>query len=74
MSKVIIYKRDNGILAVVIPTADALATLGIEAIALKDVPTGKPFNIVDEAFLPPTRNERDAWTIDNIELTDGVGK
>lgn len=42
MAKVIIYKQGSGIVAVIYPTQEAIAVLGIEAIAVKDVPTGAP--------------------------------
>lgn len=73
MTQVIIYKNDEGGVAVIHPTPEALATYGIEAIALKDVPAGKPFKIIDAADLPTDRTYRDAWTVDETELTDGVG-
>lgn len=73
MSQVIVYLQDNGGVSVVYPTAEALALLGIQGIAKKDVPTGKPFKIMDTSLLPPDRTQRDAWTIDDAELTDGVG-
>ena len=71
MNQVIIYNQDNGIPAVVIPTQEALATYGIMAIAIKDVPAGKPFKIVDAADLPDTPQE--TWTVSDADLTDGVG-
>ena len=70
--KVIIYKQDNGRLAVIYPAPDALAAYGIEAIAIKDTPVGKPFKIIDTKDLPP-RDQRNGWTIDDALLTDGVG-
>jgi hypothetical protein len=73
MNQVIIYKQDNGVLAVVRPTEEALAKYGIEAIALKDVPAGKPYKIVDASEIPTDRSQRNAWTVDDAELTDGVG-
>lgn len=73
MSQVIIYNQDNGVLAVVYPTAEALASLDINAIAQKDVPTGKPYKIIETNELPATRELRDAWKIADNELTDGVG-
>lgn len=73
MNQVIIYKQDNGIVAIVRPTEYALSKYGIAAIAQKDVPTGKPYKIVDASFLPADRTNRDAWTIADSELTDGVG-
>jgi hypothetical protein len=47
MNQVIIYNQDNDVVAVVIPTPEALEQHGIQAIAIKDVPSGKPFKIVD---------------------------
>jgi hypothetical protein len=69
----IIYNQDNGVVAVIIPTPEALAQHGIQAIAIKDVPFGRPFKIVDAADIPSDRSQRDAWTVDEAELTDGVG-
>lgn len=74
MSKVIIYKQDNGVVAIVRPTEEAIRTMGIEAIAQKDVPTGKSFKIIDSGELPANREQRDAWTVDDAELTDGIGE
>ena len=69
----IIYRTDEGGVAVVIPTQEALDAHGIMAIAIKDVPAGTRFKIVDVADIPSDRSERDAWTVDEAELTDGVG-
>jgi hypothetical protein len=68
---VIIYIQDNGTPAVITPSPSALEQYGIEAIALKEVPAGKPFKIVDASELPDAPQE--AWVIDETELTDGVG-
>lgn len=73
MNKLIIYNQDNGIPAVIIPTQEALDLYGIDAIALKDVPHGKPYKIVSDADIPTDRTFRAAWTIDDALLTDGVG-
>lgn len=69
----IIYKNDNGGVSVVIPTAETLALHTIQEIAVKDVPAGKPFKIVSASDIPANRSDRDAWTIDEANLTDGVG-
>lgn len=69
----IIYRTDEGGVAVIIPTQEALDAHGIMAIAIKDVPAGKPFKIVDVSDIPTDRSERDAWTVDEADLTDGVG-
>ena len=74
MSQVIIYNQENGVVAVIHPAPEALEAYGIEAIAAKDVPTGLPYKIIDASELPPDRSERMAWTVDDVDLTDGVGE
>jgi hypothetical protein len=73
MTQVIIYNQDNGVVAVIIPTPEALEQHSIQAIATKDVPAGKPFKIVDAADIPSDRSDRDAWTVDEADLNDGIG-
>ena len=73
MKPVIIYQQDNGAVAVVRPTEEALALYGIDAIAQKDVPAGKPYKIIDASEVPTDRSMRNAWTVDEADLTDGVG-
>ena len=73
MNQRIIYKNDDGGVAVIIPTPEALALYGIEAIAQKDVPAGKAYKIVDASEIPTDRTFRAAWTVDEADLTDGVG-
>lgn len=69
----IIYKTDEGGVAVIIPTPEALESYTIEEIAEKDVPAGKAFKIVTDADIPSDRTFRGAWEIDEAELTDGTG-
>jgi len=73
MNQAIIYKQDSGVVAIIRPTEEALARYGIEAIAQKDVPAGKPYKIIDVSELPADRSQRNAWTVDDADLTDGVG-
>lgn len=73
MTQVIIYEKDGGGVVIVVPTPDALEKYGIQAIALKDVPSGKPFKIIDSTDVPNDRTFRDAWEVDPTTLTDGVG-
>ena len=73
MTQRIIYQTDEGGVAVIIPTPEALEQYGIEAIALKDVPAGKPFKIVDTVDVPSGRTFRAAWEVDQATLTDGAG-
>jgi hypothetical protein len=69
----IIFIQDNGTVAVIIPTPEALEKHSIQAIAIKDVPAGKPFKIMDASDIPSDRTFRAAWTVSESELTDGVG-
>jgi len=68
----ILYKTDEGGVAIIIPTPEALQSHTIEEVAIKDVPAGKPFAIIDAADLPD-RADREAWTVDEADLTDGIG-
>ena len=71
--KRIIYKRTDGGITIIVPTPDALQSMTIEQIAQKDVPTGLKYKIVDKSEISSDRTFRDAWTIDEAELTDVVG-
>ena len=75
----IIYKQDSGVLAVITPILTEINPVTgnpftIEEIAAKDVPTGKKYKIIEDSDLPSNRNFRDAWTVDESDLTDGVGE
>jgi hypothetical protein len=63
MPKRIIYPTDNGGVAIIIPMPNWLAQEGntIELLALKDVPAGKPYKIIDTADLPTDQTFRSAW-------------
>lgn len=73
MSKVIVFKNESGGVSVAVPTQECLQHYTIEQIAEKDVPEGVPYKIMDRSELPTDRTFRDAWEIDEAELTDGVG-
>ena len=72
MTQVIIFKNDSGGVSVIYPTQEAIELFGIELIAQKDVPAGKPYKIIDATDLPD-RSQRNQWDIDEADLTDGVG-
>ena len=63
--KLIIYPNNNG--GVCILTAAPECNLSIEEIAIKDVPVGKPYKIIDDTDVPSDRTFRDAWTADFTE-------
>ena len=69
--KRIIYKNTDGLVAVILPVTESGLT--VEQIAKKDVPTGLKYKIVDKSEISSDRTFRDAWTINEAELTDGVG-
>ena len=73
MTQRIIYQTPEGGVAVISPSQEALDLYGIEAIALKDVPAGLPFKIVDVSEIPEDRTFRAAWEADTATLTDGIG-
>ena len=58
MNQRIIYPTDDGGVAIIIP---ADCGLTIEQIAAKDVPAGKPYEIVDVSEIPSDRTFRGAW-------------
>ena len=66
--KKIIFPTETGI-AVIIPTGE----LSLEETALKDVPSGVKYKIIDATDLPQERDFRNAWEYDFTESFDGVG-
>jgi len=54
MNQRIIYPTDNGGVAIIVPVES------IE-LAMKDIPAGKPYKIVDVADIPTDRTFRNAW-------------
>lgn len=67
----IIYKTIEGTVAIISPAPGINMT--IHELASKDVPTGRPYKIVPVEDIPTDRTFRNAWEIDDAELTDGVG-
>jgi hypothetical protein len=57
--KRIIYPTDEGGVAIIVPAPECGLT--IEQIAAKDVPSGKPYQIVDVSEIPSDRTWRNAW-------------
>jgi len=69
----IIYTNEDGSVAVIHPTPEALALFPIEVIAKKDVPAGRPYKIVEDDAIPSDRTFRNAWEVNINDLTDGLG-
>mgnify|MGYP003117843355 CR=1 FL=1 len=73
MDKRIIFKNTDNTIGIIAPAPDALQTMTVDEIARKDVPTGLSYKIVNVSEISSDRTFRNAWTIDDSELTDGVG-
>ena len=73
MNQRIIYPNDEGGVSVIVPSPNCLQEHTIEEIAAKDVPAGKPYKIVSVDDIPSDRTFRNAWTVNEADLTDGVG-
>jgi hypothetical protein len=71
MTKFIIFKEDDGNISIIKPIEGCGLT--IDEIAAKDVPAGKKYKLIDPGDLPEDRYFRNAWDIDESELTDGIG-
>jgi hypothetical protein len=56
--QVIIFLQDDNKVSVVIPAPEFAEQ--IEAVAAKDVPSGKPWRIINDSELP-SRDSRDRW-------------
>ena len=67
----IIYQEADGNVCVITPAANCFLTDA--QTALKDVPTGLAYKIVDDSVVPSDRTFRNAWAVDEATLTDGVG-
>lgn len=57
MNSRILFPNDDGGVSIIIPAES------VEA-AMKDIPSGKPYLIVDAADIPADREFRNAWTAD----------
>jgi hypothetical protein len=73
MNQRIVYQNDDGGISILTPSPECLQSHTIEEIAAKDVPAGKPYKIVDVSDIPSDRTWRNAWTVNEADLTDGVG-
>ena len=67
----IIYKTLEGTVSVITPSNDWTGTM--EELAQKDVPSGLKYKIVSDSDIPSDRSFRNAWEVNESELTDGVG-
>tara|TARA_R110000772_G_scaffold259673_1_gene377335 strand:- start:339 stop:596 length:258 start_codon:yes stop_codon:yes gene_type:complete len=63
----ILYSTDKGV-AVINPTGEWLANHTIEELAIKDVPVGAEYHIVDDSILPTDRRFRSAWVLEGATI------
>lgn len=57
MNKRILFPNDEGGVSVIVPSESV-------ELAMKDIPSGKPYLIVDVTAIPEDREFRAAWTAD----------
>ena len=74
----ILFRQDDGTVAIIVPVLteinpDTDKPYTIEEIAAKDVPTGYKYKIVEDSDVPTDRSFRNAWIVDENDLTDGTG-
>ena len=74
----ILFRQDDGTVAIIVPilteiNPDTDEPYTIEEIAAKDVPSGYKYKIVEDSDVPTDRSFRNAWTVDDSDLTDGTG-
>ena len=67
----IIFKTEENTVTVIHPVPEWSGTM--EELAQKDVPTGLKYKIVEDSVISSDRSFRNAWEVDEAELTDGVG-
>ena len=70
----IIFENQDKSIGILIPTQECIDLFGIEAVAKKDVPSGLPYWIVEDDFIPQDRTFRGAWEIDSsLGTANGIG-
>ena len=63
----IIYTQDDGTVAVIHPIVSI-------DYALKAVPTGKSYKVVEDSVIPTDRTFRDAWVLDGSTIKEDLTK
>lgn len=71
MSQVIIWKQENGVIAVATVSDTALLYYTMDQVAKMIVPTGVGYKIVDRDFVP---EDIDNWYLPDEFFDDGVGE
>ncbi len=72
--ELIIFKNEDNSIGIVVPTNETLLIYSLKIVALKDVPSGLPFWMVEGSEIPSDRTFRDAWEIsETMREPDGYG-
>tara|TARA_B100000886_G_scaffold229738_1_gene160250 strand:- start:1743 stop:1982 length:240 start_codon:yes stop_codon:yes gene_type:complete len=79
MTMKIIYLPTSGIVEILTPVLTEINPetgnpFTIDEIAKKDIPTGFKYKKIEDSDVPTDRSFRDAWTVAESDLTDGVGE
>ena len=70
----IIYKNEDNLVSILIPTSETLKFATLLEVAEKDVPHNLPYWIVNTSDIPTDRTFREAWEVDeNFGEPDGFG-
>ena len=74
----IIFRDDDGTAVIGVPCTNVInpatgKNFRVEECAVNTVPNGKKYKIVEDSDIPTDRSFRDAWTVDESDLTDGTG-
>jgi len=73
IKEVVIFKNKFEGISILYPDAKLLKYASIEEIAIKDVPYGCPYKILDSSIIPKDRTFREAWEWDAETKEDGFG-
>lgn len=68
-----IFRNENGGIAIGTFPENVLEHSERIAFAKRIVPAGLAFKIVPADMFPADRSQRDAWSVDDADLTDGIG-
>lgn len=71
--KRIVFKNLDNIIAIIVPSEEALAKYTYKQIAEKDVPAGLEYVIVNTDVVPTDRTFRECWELEPNTIFDGVG-
>ena len=64
MSLRAIFPNDEGGVSILVPSLNC--PLSFEEIIAKDIPAGKPYQVVDVSEIPNDRTYRNAWTYEEV--------